>query len=126
MANNDGVPETFHEVPASKYYYLGDAIGAVPKWLFKFWTPFIFCVGGAMTAIALETNWYQIFLTRAWQYFVVQNWVITVPAFFVFSGIGLIYVRYRGKQKAKAKKEADHQRAYQDALIRQGGGENKK
>ncbi len=69
MANNDN--ETYHEIPASKYYYLSDSIGAVPKWLFKFWTPLMLLLGGAITFVALETNLWQrlfsaIFLGGYW------------------------------------------------------------
>lgn len=120
MANNDGAPETFHEVPASKYYYLGDSIGAVPKWLFKFWTPFIFFLGVSMAAIGLLTNWYSLAATGAWNFFIIQNLAVTAPVL-IFAGLtGYVYLHYKRKQKAKARREAEHQRAYQNAVIQQG------
>jgi hypothetical protein len=71
MANNPNEWETYHEIPASKYWYFGDKIGAVPVTFFKLWTAFCLILGSALTAMALLTDWLQqtllfIFLGKAW------------------------------------------------------------
>jgi hypothetical protein len=71
MAYQDG--ETYHEVPASKYWYLGDTIGAVPKGFFKFFTTFVIIITAASTAIACLTDWWQRILALL---FVGQLWYI--------------------------------------------------
>ena len=97
MANNPDEHETYHEVPASKYWYLGDTIGAVPKNFFKFWTPFTFFLGVTLTAIILLTDWieqllYKIFLGSHWY----AGWIII---FFVIIISILTYeFKHRGEQ----------------------------
>lgn len=101
MANNPNEPETFHEVPASKYWYLGDKIGAVPKGFFKFWTPFIIVSTAITTAVACLTDWWQILAVRLGTFVFVDNWIISFPAIGI-AGL-ILYVRRNMKEKKKLK-----------------------
>ena len=125
MANNPNESETFHEVPASKYWYLGDAIGAVPKGFFKFYTPFVIIMTAATTAIACLTDWWQIAFTRLGTFIFIENWIISLPSIGVASLI--LYVRHsmKEKQKIKARNEKERIRRYQDAIIKGGEVKNK-
>jgi hypothetical protein len=99
-ANSGSDSETYHEVPASKYWYLGDAIGAVPKGFFKFWSPFLVITSVATTVIACETDWWQQFFTRIATYLYITNWFIGWPATAI--GIIVLYV-YSARKNKKPK-----------------------
>jgi hypothetical protein len=98
MAANAGSDsETYHEVPASKYWYLGDTIGAVPKGFFKFFTSFVIIVTAASTAIACLTNWWQqvlaaIFIGRFWY----VGWLLVLVAVIV-----ILFKSRRGVKQQK-------------------------
>ena len=127
MANNTYAPETFHEVPASKYWYLGDAIGAVPKGFFKFYTPFIIVATAVTTAIACLTDWWQIAFTRLATFIFVENWAISLPVIGFTSLV--LYIRHNWKEKRKRKNQLEKERIrkYQNAVINQSErGETKK
>jgi hypothetical protein len=83
-------------VPASKYWYLGDVIGAVPKNFFKFWTPFTFFAGVALTAVVLLTDWLQQLLNKlffgGWWYY---GWFGSVLLIIIFV---LIRFGHKGKR----------------------------
>jgi hypothetical protein len=105
MANNPDSPddanyrETYHEVPASKYWYLGDVIGAVPKNFFKFWTPFTFLLGVVLTYIILETNWFTLLLVSL---FLGENWFVGWFGTLILACLITIYF-LRKHQKKKFK-----------------------
>lgn len=97
MANNPDRAETFHEVPASKYWYLGDTIGAVPKGFFKLVVPASFIAGVAVTLVTLYTNFWWIFAQAAF----LTYWYITYPTF----AAAMIYVYFRGQRQKRRRIE---------------------
>ncbi len=116
MANNNE-RDTYHQVPASKYWYLGDTIGAVPKNFFKIWSPFCFFSGIIITAITLLTDWWLqllniLFLGKLWYI----GWFGT-PII-----IGVIYFWGHRKQKqfAKERRMQAYRRKVEAGLIRIG------
>ena len=115
MANNPDNPETFHEVPASKYWYLGDAIGAVPKGFFKFWTPFIFVTAVVLTLLTEHTSIWATLAT----YIFVQNWQISVPATLITVAVTYFYFSRTQKRIRKQRAESARLRRYQNAVINQ-------
>jgi hypothetical protein len=118
MANNPEGAETFHEVPASKYYYLGDTIGAVPKAFFKYWSALLICGSVTATVLACETNFWQQLLA----YIYIKNALISIP----ITALTLLITWYmysrKQKQKARQKAEAAHRRQFEEATINQAGG----
>ena len=115
MANNPDNPETFHEVPASKYWYLGDSIGAVPKAFFKFWTPFIFITAIVLTLLTEHTTVWATLAT----YIYVTHWQIGIPATLVTVAVTYFYLSRRQKRIRKQRAEQLRIRRYQNALINQ-------
>ena len=116
-ANNSNDSETYHEVPASKYWYLGDAIGAVPKGFFQFWTPFLIIGTATVTSIACLTNWWQLFFTAAFTYIYIKNWMISLPITGLSLGVLYIWRNQKGKHKRALQNERARIRKYQDAEI---------
>ena len=120
MANNpDGDQrETFHEVPASKYWYLGDTIGAVPKTFLKTITV-VYVVGTFIaTTILWLTNWWQLLAIATLNALYIQYWFIGWPASFLIAGI--IYYRYsrRHKRMTAAENEKLRRLRLEDAQIK--------
>ena len=122
MANNENSPETFHEVPASKYWYLGDVIGAVPKGFFKVWTPTIIIISVVTTVLALETNFWQWFFSTMVSFFLITHWYIGWPTLLIASGVAYIWYSKRRKRILRERRAQAHTKAYQDALIRANMG----
>jgi hypothetical protein len=126
LANNPETPETFHEVPASKYWYLGDSIGAVPKGFFKFWSPFLIITTAVSTVIACETDLWQRLIIALGTFFYIDKWFIGWPATFLTVGVSYLYLRHRSKQRQKARAEQIRIRRFQDAVITQNAAGVKK
>lgn len=98
MANNTDRTETYHEVPASRSYYLGDKLGPVNKDFLKFYTPVIFILGVAVTLISEHTNWWLLAATGLMNV-AVKAWYVTLPVIGVLA-VG-IYVKHKQNQKRK-------------------------
>lgn len=102
MANHEEHEEVYHQVPASRYFYISDKVGAVPKGFFKYWTTAVIALTAAATVIACETNWWQIFFTRLANLLFITYWYIGWPALLI--GAVFMYVFVRGKNKQRRKK----------------------
>jgi len=118
MANNKDKIESFHEIPSSKYWWLpGDV--AVPKDLFKVWTPICFFAGVTLTLLTEHTLFWQYLGNGLYNVLLVRGWFITVPV-----SIGATVALYFWHQKRKKKRlqeanERARMRRYQDAVINQ-------
>jgi len=105
MANNPDKPQSYHEVPASKYWYLGDVIGAVPKAFFKVFTPAIIILTATVTTIANLTNWWWLLGSAILQFIFIRFWYIGWPAIILSVGGGYIYYRVKQTEKRKAQEQ---------------------
>jgi hypothetical protein len=124
-ANNSDGSDTYHEVPASQYWYLGDTIGAVPKGFFKYFTVTVIVATAATTTIACLTDWWQLLFIKLLTFFYIQNPIIGFPATIITCAIGYFYYTHRQKNHKKRQAENLRVRKYQDAVIAQHGGEKK-
>jgi hypothetical protein len=117
MSNNKDASETYHEVPASRSWYLGDNFGPVTKAFLKFYTPTIFILGVAVTAITLLTNWWQQLFTLI---FIGKAWYVGWGALIIGSAALYILDSRKKKRQSTQRKEADRIRRFQDATIKLG------
>lgn len=109
--NSQEGEETYHEVPASKYWYLGDTIGAVPKAFLQYWTIFTVAITSTTLLIAIYTNWWQLLALALVNFIFIKAWFVTYPALLVGSPILYYYYNYKQKQKRNQKqKEAENKR----------------
>ena len=117
-ADNSGNSDSpSFNIPASKYYWLGDFLGATPKWLFKRYTPFLVVLTFISTSILWLTNWWQIALTRLLTLlFIGQLWPVGWIGSAVF--IGVAYLLYkRTKKRLAAERKVQFQKAKLQSIL---------
>jgi H+/gluconate symporter-like permease len=121
--NSQEGEETYHEVPASKYWYLGDTIGAVPKAFLQYWTLLVVISTSLTLLIGVYTNWWQLLAYSLAKFIFIQAWIVTYPALLI--GLPIVYWWYTRKQKQKRiqkQKDAENKRI---RGILTAGGERK-
>jgi hypothetical protein len=119
LANNPDRAETFHEIPASQYWYLGDKIGAVPKNLFKIWTPLMFAAGVILTLLTEHTSFWSVIGSAIWNVLIVKFWYVTLPVGAVAT-VALYYWN-RSRQNRKIRERKERARARRLRLLLEGG-----
>jgi hypothetical protein len=122
MANNPTHTESFHEIPASKYWWLPGDI-AVPKDLFKFWSLLSFGLGSSVTAVALLTNWWQLLFRSM---FLGQLWTVGWIVLPLCISITYFWLKKQSAQRKADLIEANRLKRYQDAVITQNEGVKKR
>ena len=119
MANNSDRETTYHEVPASRSWYLGDTFGPVTKSFLKIYTPTIFVLGVVLTLLTEHTNFWMILATGGWNLLFVKSWMITLPII----GITIVYLYVKHTRSQKRKKQASEIAARRRKLDTLLGGE---
>jgi hypothetical protein len=128
LAEVDG-RENWHQVPASRSWYLGDVFGPVTKTFLKFWTSFCVVSTFVATTILWLTDWWQIFFTRLAVFFYVQHYYIGWPATFIIGGVIYFWWWRRSKKimrEKKTKEQAARVQRIIDEAYADAGGERKK
>ncbi len=102
------------ELPVIEYWVFWHT--AINKRFFKWWTPFIFFSGVAVTAIALLTDWWQTLAILTLTFFYVQYWYIGWPATLI-GGVILAYMYNRRQKRIRQERYARLQALRAQQLI---------
>jgi len=94
-------------IPASKYYWLGDYLGAAPKWMIKSFTPILIFTTFIATSVLWLTDWWQtlaVYLLTT--LYLGALWPVGWGGSFIMVGGGYLWYTRRQKRLIRERAEA--------------------